>query len=265
MPIEVPNIFRTVSNADFEWIDHRVMGCAFVSQNELGRLCEERVYENDLAVRLRAHGLEDVHTQLPVVLSHDNFRKMYRLDLVVNGVLYELKAVSALTLAHEAQGIHYAAMLGLDRFKLINFGSESVEGSLKRCPFLGFDRRKVIVSLESWKPISKSCETLLGDAEACLRDWGGFLEASIYNEFLVFQNGGEDICIRRLPVTRHGIQLGHHSVNLIEDDIAFEVTALADVSAYAKQLKRLMQRLPIRAWQLINIHHSKMTLVTLTK
>jgi GxxExxY protein len=265
MPIEFPNVFRAVSDAEFEVIDYRVMCCAFASQNELGRLCEERVYENDLAARLRAQGMAEVHTQLPVIVSHNNFRKMYRLDVVANGVLYELKAVSALTVAHEAQGINYSAMLGLDRFKLINFGSASVDGRLKRCPFLDFDRRNIVISRDSWTPISRSCEILIRDAESCLRDWGGFLEASLYNEALVFLNGGEDLCVRRLPVTRDGVQLGNHSLNLIEDDIAFEVTALADVSAYEKQLSRLMQLLPIRAWQLINIYHSKMTVVTLKK
>ncbi|MBL8889042.1 MAG: GxxExxY protein [Planctomycetaceae bacterium] len=265
MPIEFTNVFRTLTNSEFESIDYRVMGCAFASQNELGRLCEERVYENDLAARLRAKGMVDVYTQLPVVVSYNNFRKVYRIDIVVNGILYELKAVSELTTAHEAQGINYSALLGLDRFKLINFGSESVEGRLKRCPFFSLDRKNVAIARDSWKPLSKSCDLLIRDVAACLHDWGGFLEASIYNEALVFLNGGEDICIRRLPVSSNGVQLGHHCVKIIEEDIAFEVTSLADVSAYEKQLNRLFQLLPIRAWHLINIYHSKMTIVTLTK
>lgn len=265
MPIEYPRIFRNVSDAEFADIDHVVMGCAFASQNELGRICEEKVYENDIAARLRAMGKSDIHTQVPVVVSHGTFRKMYRLDLIVNGVLYELKALAMLTSAHEAQGFNYSAMLGLDRFKLLNFGSAIVEGRMKRCPFARLDRCDVTISRERWKPISAKCESLIEQAEGCLRDWGGFLEAPLYKEALLFWNGGGEACTRRLPVYRHNIQLGHHNVNLVSDDIAFEVTALENPQAYENQLCRLMQLLPIRAWQWINIYHANMTVVTLFK
>ena len=265
MPIEHPEIFRIVSDDEFTDIDRQVMGCAFASQNELGRLCEEYVYENDVAARLRAMGMSDVYTQIPVVVSHRRFRKVYRLDLVVNGVLYELKAAAALTSIHEAQGFNYSALLGMDRFKLINFGAPSVEGKLKRCPFFRIDRRKVTIARERWHPVTQKCESLIKDAEACFCDWGGFLAASLYEEALIFLNGGQDVCVHRLPVTRHGIQLGLHRVNLIDSDIAFEVTALENASNYEKQLCRLTQFLPIRAWHWINIFHSNMTIVTLRK
>jgi GxxExxY protein len=265
MSIEYSPIFRMVSDAEFEVIDRAVMGCAFASQNELGRLCEERVYENDMVERLRARGMTDVHTQLPVVVSHRGFKKTYWLDLIVNGVLYELKAVAMLTSAHEAQGFNYSAMLGLDRFKLLNFGSTLVEGRLKLCPFARLDRRDVVIGRDRWKPITSKCKSFMQNAESCLRDWGGFLEASLYTEALMFFNGGEQALAQRLPVSRHHVQLGYHNVNLIEGDIAFEVTALEKPAAYENQLRRLMQLLPLRAWQWINIYHSNMTIVTLHK
>lgn len=265
MPIEYPRIFRNVSDAEFADIDRVVMGCAFASQNELGRVCEERVYENDMAARLRAMGKFDIHTQVPVIVSHGTFRKMYKLDLIVNGVLYELKALAMLTSVHEAQGFNYSALLELDRFKLLNFGSAIVEGRLKRCPFARLDRREVTISRGRWKPMSAKCESLIQQAEEFLRDWGGFLEAALYMESLLFWNGGEEACARRVPVYRDNIQLGHHNVNIIADDIAFEVTALENPEAYEAQLCRLMQLLPIRAWQWINIYHANMTVVTLRK
>ena len=64
---------------------------AFQSQNHLGRLCDEVIYNNDLAARLRARGLR-VETEVPVTVSHRAFSKRYRLDLVVdNAAIYELK------------------------------------------------------------------------------------------------------------------------------------------------------------------------------
>jgi hypothetical protein len=47
-------------------------------------LCDERVYENDVAARLRALGFTDIHTQVPVTVTHGDFSKTYFLDLVVN-------------------------------------------------------------------------------------------------------------------------------------------------------------------------------------
>ena len=45
-----------ISDADFDLIDANVMRCAYASQNKFGRLFDERIYENDLAARLRSEG-----------------------------------------------------------------------------------------------------------------------------------------------------------------------------------------------------------------
>ncbi len=104
------------------------MACSYASQNALGRLCDERVYENDVAARLKEHGLKDVHTQVPVTVTQAQFSKTYRLDLVVSGMVYELKAVAGWAPEHDTQAIHYAALLGIDRVKLLNFRPAKVDG-----------------------------------------------------------------------------------------------------------------------------------------
>src|SRR5262245_45619187 len=100
MPIRCPMTIRPVSDVAFDEIDRVVMGCSFASQNTLGRLCDERVYINDLAARLRAEGYTDLHTRLPLTVTHEGFSKIYRLDLVVNQMVYELKAVAGLSPEH---------------------------------------------------------------------------------------------------------------------------------------------------------------------
>jgi hypothetical protein len=62
---------------EFDERDAIVMRCAYAAQNTLGRLCDERVYENDLALRLSAEGFKAVHTQVPVTVKHDSFEKVY--------------------------------------------------------------------------------------------------------------------------------------------------------------------------------------------
>jgi len=244
MPIHCPITFRPVPDPEFAAVDKRVMASCFASQNELGRLCEERVYENDVAARLRADGFTDLRTQVPIHVSLRSFKKTYRLDFVMDGNVYEFKAADSFVPTNETQVIHYAALLGLDRIKLVNFGPSSVEGRMKRCPFAEMSRQRVTVDRVRWRPLRKQCEILAADAEDCLRNWGGFLEAQLYQEALIHFNGGEDACVRRLPVARAGFALGHHAVALHAPDIGFVTTAFEQTAAYEGELKRLLCLLP---------------------
>src|SRR5438046_6988027 len=97
VPITSLICVRTVRQEEFAQLDYRVMRHAFDSQNELGRLCDEVIYENDLAVRLESAGLGPVQRQVPVTVTHRDFTKLYSLDLVVShAVIYELKTATCL-------------------------------------------------------------------------------------------------------------------------------------------------------------------------
>jgi len=266
MPIHCPIRIQPISDDEFHAIDKVVMACAYAAQNRLGRLCDEHVYENDVAARLRAAGFTDVHTQVRLTVSHRAFQKTYRLDLVVCGMPYELKVVDALCTAHDAQVYHYAALLDIGLIKLINFGSSSVEGRLRACPFPTINRHQVRVNRHRWKPLTETCDTLANDAEACFRGWGGFLDAHLIEEALVWFNGGHQECTQRLPVIRDNLSLGSHLVHSHALDCAFIVTSMPDdTAAHEIQLHRLLDVLPIRAWQWINIHHCEMRLITILK
>lgn len=99
MPIRSSLDLRSISDIEFQQIDDAVMRCSYASQNHFGHMFHERIYENDVAARLRSEGFE-VHTQVPVYLTHEGFQKVYYLDLVVNQMLYELKATSRLIPEH---------------------------------------------------------------------------------------------------------------------------------------------------------------------
>ena len=107
MPIHCPLSIRTLSADEFEQRDYRVMGHCYACQNELGRLCDECVYEADLKARLLAEGFREVHTQVPVTVTHRDFSKAYYLDLIADDALYELKTNTALTGEDDAQLIHH--------------------------------------------------------------------------------------------------------------------------------------------------------------
>ena len=255
-----------VSKTTFDEVDAAVMQCAYAAQNHFGRLCEEQVYENDVKARLQVAGFEDVHTQVGLLVSHEGFRKKYILDLVVNQVLYELKATDALIPEHEAQALNYAALLGLNRVKLINFGGPKVEGKLRGTPFDGMDRRNIHVDKSEWQPLSDACGDLANWFERLIRNIGGHLNTRIYEEALVWFYGGENACVHRLPVRRDGREMGKHLCRFYCNDGAFVITGFKPGSgreSYRKQLQSLVGALPIHAFQWINVHHLDVSFVTI--
>ena len=69
-----------VRQKDFARLDYEVMHHAFECQGQLGRLCDEVIYQNDLAERLQAAGLP-VRKEVPVTVTHRDFAKTYSLNL----------------------------------------------------------------------------------------------------------------------------------------------------------------------------------------
>lgn len=67
----------------FAELDYTVMGQAFKCHNQFGRLADERIYEANLATRLNDMRIECVQ-QVPLHVSHADFRKTFFLDLVVS-------------------------------------------------------------------------------------------------------------------------------------------------------------------------------------
>jgi GxxExxY protein len=115
MPIHCPINLAPLTDAEFEAIDQQVMGACYAAQNHLSRLCDEQVYENDLAARLQAQGVTEVRTQVPVTLTHEAFFTHCRLDLVVGRMICELKTAAALAPEQGMQAIHHAALGKTDR------------------------------------------------------------------------------------------------------------------------------------------------------
>lgn len=178
MPILPTLQLKPVSDEDFVIIDKAVMRCAYAAHNKFGRLFDERVYENDLAARLRAEGFE-VHTQVPVSVIHGGFQKTYYLDLIVNQMLYELKVVASLTGDHEAQSLHYAMLQDIRLVKLINFGERKVRGKLLSNALRDAERHHPTLRNSGMRVISPHCERLIAHLQELLHDWGTHLSSQL--------------------------------------------------------------------------------------
>lgn len=264
MPIACPIAIRDLTSAEFDAVDSVVMPHAYACQNELGRLCDERVYENDLALRLLEAGCE-VHTQVPVHVAQENFAKTYRLDLVCNHGIYDAKAVLALIGEHDAQVLHYALLLDVRHVKLLNFRTPKVQGrlqfnALNTAKRLGFD---TVTSL--WQPLSDHCPSLRQRFADLLADWGAFLDYRLYEESLVHFFGGEMACVRRIDLTRDGSAIGTHRIQQHAPELCFHLSAVTkDLPAYQSHLRRLLKLTGLRGMQWMNLCHHQIQLITLT-
>ena len=100
-----------------------IIGCAFKVHNTLGHGFLEKVYENALRIELAKQGLE-VKQQEPIKVYYEgHVVGDYYADLwIEDRVIVELKAVRALSKAHEVQLVNYLTATGVDTGLLLNFG-----------------------------------------------------------------------------------------------------------------------------------------------
>jgi len=265
MPILRSLNLPAITDAEFARIDKAVMNHAYDIQNRMGRLFDERIYENELADRLRADGFE-VFTQIPVQVVHGSFAKTYYLDLIVNGMVYELKLVESLHHSHKAQALHYAMLQGVRLVKLLNFGAGSVQGNLLKNLLAEPDRHHPVLRISGWRPATPSCERLIDHLRGLLIDWGTHLSGSLYNEALIHHFGGESHCLKRLDVRSGTSSLGSHLVQMHAPDAAFHLTTLSDgQTSYQRQLQHVFDRIPLQVMQWINLNHARVEITTLIK
>jgi len=264
MPIHRTLELPIITDRDFAEIDEVVMSCAYATQNHFGRLFDERIYENDLAQRLRAHGVE-VHTQVPIKVSHGSFEKTYYLDLVVNQMLYELKVASTLLREHEAQSIHYAMLQNVPLVKLLNFGEAAVRGKLLRNALTEPERHQPTMRKTGWKPLGPRCAELIEHLKKLIRDWGTHLSSSLYTEALVHHFGGEAHCVQRLELMSGDVGLGTHPVQMHGTDEGFVLTAFTRPQhTYRQHLEVLLKHAPsLIGIQWINLNHSRLEVTTI--
>jgi GxxExxY protein len=103
----------------------KIIACAYDVYNQLGFGFSEKVYENAMMIKIVQKSLTAVQ-QYPVnVYFEKQLVGEYFPDLLVdNKVIVELKAVSTLSKAHEAQLVNYLKATGIKVGLLVNFGEK---------------------------------------------------------------------------------------------------------------------------------------------
>ena len=112
----------------FKELSYAIIGAAMEVHRVLGPGFLEAVYESALAYELTLRGIRfERQMHLPVYYK-DQLLGEYIADLVIEGqIILELKAISAISAAHEAQAHHYLAATGMKLAIILNFGAESLQ------------------------------------------------------------------------------------------------------------------------------------------
>jgi GxxExxY protein len=112
----------------YKELSYAIVGAAMEVHRILGPGFLESVYQAALAHEFTLQGIPfEQFRRLPVmykgILVGD-----YIADFVVNNqIIVEIKAVSSLNDAHEAQALNYLAATGFRLALLLNFGAESLQ------------------------------------------------------------------------------------------------------------------------------------------
>ncbi len=256
----------SLSADEFERLDYRVMGHAYASQNELGRLGDECVYEADLKARLLADGFRVVQTQVPITVTHRDFSKKYILDLVADDALYELKTAAALSGEHEAQLFNYLFLLGIQRGKLLNSRPLKVQGKIIATSLTHAERRCFRPVTGQWSDLTPGCALLRQTMLELLQDWGAFLDFALYQEALIHFLGGAGNVERSLSLHREGLGLGRQRMLVHAPGVAFRITAYTEnLNQIESHLRRLLALTDLKTLQWINLNHAQIEFTTIQR
>ncbi|MBI3986701.1 MAG: GxxExxY protein [Lentisphaerae bacterium] len=266
MPVEYSVEIKPIGQEGFHAIDKVVMGHVFDIHNTLGRFCDERIYQDELAQRCRAGGLE-VHREMLLRALHQGFAKPYYLDLLVErGIIYELKAVETLNSSHQQQLINYLLLAGLGHGKLVNFRSASIESRFVSTRLSQQGRIAFRLADDGWQGDDTSSQKLRENLCALLADWGLFLDVNLYQEALLHFLDGPDAGIQPVDIMVGDRIIGAQKMCMLSAGTAWHLSAVREhQKSYETHLVRLLNHMRLERIHWINLDHQDVTLITLHK
>jgi len=108
---------------------YTIIGSAMTVHSEMGWGLLESVYQEALHLELIDRGIaNEREREIPVYYKKHLLDKKYRMDLMVDDIIVELKSVSRLVCIHRAQLCNYLRLTRKPLGLLINFGEENLIG-----------------------------------------------------------------------------------------------------------------------------------------
>lgn len=108
---------------------YKIIGAAMEVHRNLGAGLLEPIYSEALVMELDDRGIKsNPEMYLPCYYKKRLMKKYYKMDVVVDDIVIELKSVQKLISAHRAQLFNYLRLTCQPIGLLINFGGESLQG-----------------------------------------------------------------------------------------------------------------------------------------
>lgn len=106
----------------------KIIGAAMAVHRNLGEGLLEPIYNEALVMELDDRCIKgEPEKYLPCYYKSRLMQKTYRMDIVVDDIIVELKSVQKLISAHRAQLFNYLRLTRKPIGLLINFGTESLQ------------------------------------------------------------------------------------------------------------------------------------------
>lgn len=267
MPISYDFTPKIIPEGEFHRLDYDVMALAFALHNDRGRLWNEKIYQNELADRCRTAGFKKIVTEVPITVAYQDFQKTYKVDLMLDdAMVYEIKAVRALAGEHQQQALHYLFLLGLQHGKLINMRPPSVEQYFVSTRLTPEKRFAFTVDDKQWKELDDDSVWLKQSIKAFLKEWGAFLDTSLFYDAIYHFRGGKEQVVKTIEVNNGANRLGVQKVQLINSNTMFDISSMTkDENYYERHLHRFLLYTPFKAMQWINFNHSQITFKTILR
>lgn len=268
MPIECKFQVMPISEREFHALNFEVMRYAFSIHNDMGRFWSEVIYQNELAFRCREAGINNVISEAPIQVTFDDFKKEYFIDLLINNAVYEIKTASTLSGEHQKQTINYLLLTGLHHGKLINMRPRSVQHRFVSTQITPEKRYDFTVEDRQWRDFDEDSLWLKQTMNMLLHDWGAFLTTDLFYDAIEHFRGGKDWVVKKIDVRDGARTLDQQEVHLLNPEIAFRISAVAnakDEEYYAVHLRRFLRYTSLKAVQWINFNHDKIAFNTITK
>lgn len=142
---------------------YNIIGATMAVHSELNWGLLEPVYQEALHLELLDRGIANQREQeIQIYYKKHILEKMYKMDIVVDDIIIELKSVTKLAPEHRAQLCNYLRLTRKPLGLLINFGEESLIG--ERWAY-DADTNECFIVDRNMKPISEADYSYLLDAD----------------------------------------------------------------------------------------------------
>lgn len=113
----------------YQDIVYKIIGAAMNVHSELNWGLLEPIYQEALHLELKDRGIDNEREQeINCYYKHHLLDKKYKMDIVVDDIVVELKSVKELIPAHRAQLFNYLRLTKYPVGLLLNFGCSSLQG-----------------------------------------------------------------------------------------------------------------------------------------